>query len=205
MPLLLVDGRIGRREGALLVLAALVFTFVLFFSSRGPGVPSAKEAEASAESGGAPPGGGRLRLGLIACVGLGLLLSGGELLVRGAIALARAGGMSDELVGATIVAVGTSVPELAASTIAALRGHSALAVGNVVGSNIFNALLILGGAAVARPLHANLSDLRPEMAALLGMTCLGALLLRRERTLRRPEGALLLAGYAAFLTALIIR
>jgi cation:H+ antiporter len=73
---------------------------------------------------------------------LGTLLAGGKLFVDGAVGLAQAFGMSERVVGLTVVALGTSVPELAASLVAALRGHSELAIGNVIGSNVFNLLLI---------------------------------------------------------------
>jgi Ca2+/Na+ antiporter len=93
----------------------------------------------------------RLRLVIIGLVGLAALVLGGDIFVRGAVGLAAAVGMSERVVGLTIVAVGTSLPELAASLVAAFRGHSDMAVGNIVGSNVFNVLLILGAAAILTP------------------------------------------------------
>ena len=88
---------------------------------------------------------------LLLLVGLALLLSGGESLVRGASALARRLGLSEVVIGLTVVAFGTSAPELVVSVSAALSGQAGLALGNVVGSNIGNILLILGASAVAGP------------------------------------------------------
>src|SRR5437764_12540087 len=90
-------------------------------------------------------------LGLI-LVGLVLLVAGGEVLLRGAVGLATLARLTPAVIGLTVVAAGTSVPELAVSLVAALRGNEAVAIGNVVGSNIFNATFILGLAAVLRPL-----------------------------------------------------
>ena len=89
-------------------------------------------------------------IGLIV-LGLGLLVVGGEVLLRGAVGLATLLRLTPAVIGLTVVAAGTSVPELAVSLIAALRGSEAIAVGNVVGSNIFNITFILGLAAVIRP------------------------------------------------------
>lgn len=113
--------------------------------------------------------------------------------------------MSDQLIGLTIVAVGTSLPELATSVIAALRGHGDIAVGNVVGSNIFNALLILGASGLAGRIELPLSALRLEVAVLLAMTGLAALAMATRRTVARLEASLLVAGYLAFMIGLIVR
>ena len=95
-------------------------------------------------------------LGLVA-LGLLLLVAGGELLLRGAVAVATLARVTPAVIGLTVVAAGTSVPELAVSLIAALRGSEAIAVGNVVGSNIFNLLLILGAAGLIAPIEGALS------------------------------------------------
>ncbi len=86
------------------------------------------------------------------CVGLFGLMSGGQLIVSGAVSLARFLGVSEAVIGLSVVAVGTSLPELATSVIAARRGNADIAVGNVVGSNIFNVLFVLGISAVIQPL-----------------------------------------------------
>lgn len=123
--------------------------------------------------------------------------------LKGATAIALALGMSDRLVGLTIVAVGTSLPELATSLIAARRGHSDIAVGNVVGSNIFNALLCLGAVGLYGPIGMPVASMVPDLVAMGGLTVLAVVYLRTERTLQRWEGATLLAGYAAYVLWLV--
>jgi len=125
-------------------------------------------------------------------------------LVDGAVGIALALGVTERVVGLTIVAVGTSLPELAASVVAALRGHSALAVGNIVGSNIFNVLLILGVAALGGPVVGKLGEMHTDLGAMVALTLLAAIFLRSARRVTRAEGALLVASYAGFL-ALVAR
>ena len=103
------------------------------------------------------------------------------------------------MVGLTLVAVGTSLPELAASLVAARRGHASMAVGNVIGSNIFNVLFVLGGAAAIRPIEGSLRAMRLDVGALVVASIAAAYMLRKERVLGRLEGAALLVGYVVFL------
>jgi cation:H+ antiporter len=200
---MLVDGAIGRADGAALVAAAAVFTAWLVVAARrerrGPADPAiVAEDEHSPESM------GRLALAGVGAIGLAVLLVGGKVFVDGAVALALLAGMSERVVGLTIVAVGTSLPEMAASLVAALRGQSGIAVGNVVGSNIFNVLLVLGGAGLIAPVAGSLAELRLDVAVLVGLTLVGIVSLRTERTITRAEGVLLVAAYAAFLAALAV-
>ncbi|WP_379549491.1 calcium/sodium antiporter [Qipengyuania sp. DGS5-3] len=129
--------------------------------------------------------------------GVGVLVFGGNILVNGAIEIATILGMSETVIGLTIVAIGTSLPELAASAVAAFRGKPGLAIGNVVGSNIYNILLI-GGVTmilVPRPIPFELVDV--EFAVVTGSALLIWILLARGKTIGRGLGALLLAGFAA--------
>ena len=135
-------------------------------------------------------------------VGLVGVLAGAELLVRGAIALARDMGVSEAVIGLTIVAVGTSLPELATSAVAARKGQGDVALGNVLGSNVFNLLGILGATAalsplVAAPRFATL-DLPVMLAATVAVLILGA----RGR-IGRLAGAVLLVGYGAYLATML--
>jgi cation:H+ antiporter len=204
MPVLLFyDGLLGRLEAAGLVLGAAVFTVWMLRGAGGRIKTGAAEAAlASPQQQPAQPHTSKARLVALAVIGLAVLVAGGKLFVDGAVGLARAAGMSDRVVGLTVVAIGTSLPELAASLVAAMRGHSGIAVGNVVGSNIFNVLLILGAAGLVRPMEATLGAVRLDLAVLVGMTVFGAIALRTERTIRRWEGGLLVVAYAAFLFAL---
>ena len=190
----LADGAVGRAEGAALT-AALVG--VLAWSVR------ASRAEASGPVDGVPDAPGapwRSAVGVAA--GLAGLVAGAQMLVAGATDLAAAAGVPNAVVGLTVVAVGTSLPELATSVVAALRGDSAIAAGNVVGSNLFNALGILGVAALVAPLAA--PGLRPlDLAALLGATAVIGVMMWTGRRVGRAEGAVLVAGYAAYLTTMM--
>lgn len=202
LPLVLADGVISRVEAGLLLFAAFAFTgWVLRIAKPGE-AESAATAEADAEIAGAPAVRGRAREAGVALVGLVLLVLGGKVFVTGATGIATAFGISERVIGLTIVAIGTSLPELAASVIAALRGHSSIAVGNVVGSNIFNVLLIVGGAGLIRPIQVSLESVRLDMVILTAATLLAIVLLRTARSVSRIEGGVLVAGYAGFLVLL---
>lgn len=139
---------------------------------------------------------GVIAFGLFA-VGLAILVAGGNALVTGAISLATIFKVPETVIGLTIVAVGTSLPELAASVAAALRGKSGLALGNVVGSNIYNILLI-GGATMTiapSPVSADLAGL--QMALLTASAVMLLALLWFARSIGRMIGAVLVAGFAA--------
>jgi cation:H+ antiporter len=146
----------------------------------------------------------RLALAGLTILGLALLVVGGHLLVEGAVGLARRFGMSERVIGLTIVAIGTSLPELATSTIAAVRGHSDIAVGNVLGSNIFNVLLILGASSLAGGIAADPAAIALDLIVLSGMTLVTAIVIRTRQQVSRPEALVLLLGYVAFLTALAL-
>lgn len=142
---------------------------------------------------------GKLREGLRALVGLGLVLLGAELTVRGAVSLALAAGVDEGFVGLTVVGIGTSLPELVTGIIAAVRRETDLVVGNVLGSNVFNLLLIGGavGLITSDPLPA--AVVSPGLPV-LAIGSLGLLLfLRTGFKLRRVEAGLLLGGYAVYI------
>jgi cation:H+ antiporter len=209
VPLLLLDGRVAPWEGGLLLVAAVSYTAWMIQAARrtageAEALQAAQITAAAADEAGAPSlRGSKLRHGLIALGGLGVLLIGGHLFVTAATALARAWGMSERVIGLTIVAIGTSLPELATSVIAALRGRSDIAVGNVVGSNIFNVLLCLATAAMAGNVGAPLRSLAPDLIALVLITGLGCVFLRTARTMARWEGGVLLGLYVTFVAYLL--
>ncbi len=135
---------------------------------------------------------------LLVLGGLGFLVLGGKCMVSGAVVLGRMAGLSEAIIGLTIVAVGTSLPELATSVVAAFRGEQDIAIGNVVGSNIFNILGIIGLTALIRPVAA--SGISPVDWGVLVLTA--AILLPFMRTgtrLVRWEGAALLLIYTAYI------
>ena len=129
-------------------------------------------------------------------LGLALLVGGGNLLVTGAIDLARLFGVSETIIGLTVVAIGTSLPELAASIAAALRGKPGLALGNVVGSNIYNILLIGGVTMVVAPLPVPQSLLSYQMVLLFAVAIALLVLLSTQKQIGRVVGAALLMVFA---------
>jgi cation:H+ antiporter len=130
--------------------------------------------------------------------GLGILVLGSSLLVEHSVILAKALGVSEAVIGLTIVAAGTSMPELATSVVAAFRKQPDIAIGNIIGSNIFNILAILGTSSLIAPLHAPGIASR-DYLAMIAATVLLIPLLYTGRLLHRLEGALLLSLYGVYL------
>ena len=152
----------------------------------------------------APVAGSTGKIILITICGLIGVIAGSELLVRGATELARALGVSEETIGLTIVALGTSVPELATTVAAARRRHADVALGNVLGSNLFNLLCIMGAITLVVPI--DLAAMAPKIAsfdlwAMLAVTIIIVPLLATGGRLSRREGGILIMAYAAFIAA----
>lgn len=197
---LLIDGQVGRLDGGLLVLLLVGYlTFVFYRGKKAPvGLVSeyplvAKATEAVEDS--------RLwkDLGLLVAGALGLLL-GGRAIVESAIFLSESFGISEMGVGLTVVAVGTSLPELATSIMAAIRKQTDIAVGNVIGSNIFNVAGVLGVTSLIKPIDVDPGVLWLEYPAVLVLSFLALLvslypMLEGNFNIRRWEGAVLLASY----------
>jgi cation:H+ antiporter len=211
VPLLLIDGIVGRTEGAVLLLGALAYTAWMIRSARtgsalADATKQAAVTSAATDAAGAPAAKKSVLLTVLtALFGLGVLLVGGRLFVEAAVRIAMNIGLSERLVGLTIVAIGTSLPELVTSVIAARRGHSDIAIGNVIGSNIFNILLCLGAAALAGSVGAPLATIALDVSALVLLTLLAAVFIRTERTVARWEGALALFAFIVYLAATITR
>ncbi len=195
LPLTLINGWIGRFEGAALFAGAVAFTLLTLRWSKAR--PVDLDEVPSEERFGKPA------LIGIGIVGLGVLVAGGQLFVNGAVEIAKVFGMNERVIGLTIVAIGTSLPELAASVVAALRGHSELALGNVVGSNIFNLLLILGVASLVHPIGSSLTAMFLDLPVLGALTLYLVLALRKPRVVTRTEGTLLTLSYVTFLGGLV--
>ncbi|MDQ3367090.1 MAG: calcium:sodium antiporter, partial [Myxococcota bacterium] len=159
----------------------------------------------AAEATATTPPRSRGRLAALTTIGLVVLVIGGHLLVAGAVGIARVAGLSDRIIGLTIVAIGTSLPELATALIAAVRGHGDIAIGNVVGSNIFNVLLILGASGLAGSIDASLRSVAFDVGTLGVMTLFAALAMVIRRKITRVDGTILLLGYVLFLTLLALQ
>jgi cation:H+ antiporter len=205
VPLIVWGGEIVWWEGAILFAISVAFTWWTLSVEASSNAPPPAVVEEAAEIAGAPSGEGKLRMYGITIVGLALLVGGGEVFVDGAVGIAYTVGMSERVVGLTIIAVGTSLPELAACVVAAVRGHSEIAVGNVVGSNIFNIFLILGIVPMIKPVQVPLTSIDIDVYFLIGVTLLGVLSMRGDRRITRPEGAVLAAAYAAFVAVAVWR
>lgn len=141
---------------------------------------------------------------LLAVGGMLVLFAGGDLVVRGAVPLARLMGISDIVIGASLVAVGTSLPELATALVAARRRQADIIIGNLVGSNLFNILGALGLSALIRPVQVAPSLLRFEFLALLLFTGAMAVVLYTGQRVSRAEGGVLLASYVVFMVWLFL-
>ncbi len=197
---LALDGAIGRAEGVLLLALALAYIgLLLWIARRNPAAVPVPEADAVAPV--------WWRDALYVVAGLALLVLGARWLVGSAVAIAQVLGVSEMVIGLTVVAVGTSLPELATSILATLRGQRDMAVGNIVGSCIFNLLLVLGASAALAPGGIQVAPgvLRfdfPVMTA-VALACLPIFFTGFQ--VRRWEGGLFVAYYVAYTAYLLLR
>src|SRR5574337_1053396 len=136
---------------------------------------------------------------LLIIIGLGALVGGAHFLVHSAIYIARVVGISDLVIGLTVIAVGTSLPELATSMVAAVRKESDISVGNVLGSNIFNILAVLGIAAIIQPLQVNTASLVIDMPVMLMFSIFLIPVITWKFVLTRGQGIFLLVGYSVYI------
>ncbi len=141
---------------------------------------------------------------LFILLGIGMIIGGGQAVVYSARAIALAAGMTETLVGLTIVAVGTSLPELVTSVVAARKKETGLAVGNAVGSCIFNLMFILGISSLINPVGANLASVI-DLCILLGISVLTYVFAKTGKKIRRGEGAILLCVYIADVIFAVLR
>lgn len=197
--LALADGSLAPWEAGALLAAMLPYTLILWRRSRAD-----KDPAAAPVPGAARPTARVLGLSALAAVAGGALLAvGADLFVDAASRIAAGLGVSEALVGATVAAAGTSLPELATSAVAAFKGQRDMAVGNVLGSNIFNIFIVLGAAGLVAP--AGTATLPPQMALDLPVMAAAAFLcvpvFVTGSRITRGEGLLFVAYFAAYLTA----
>lgn len=199
--LLARDGMLDRLEGGFFITGLVLFTWyaVLLGREAVRGEEAADLAEEVRRR--APRASLRTVGGALAFVAAGVLLlvAGGDLLVRGATGLARAMGMTERMIALTVVSMGTGAPEAFTSIVAARRGQSEIALGNVIGSNIFNILGILGVTALLRPLTVSPAMLSSDLWWMLGMSFVLFPMMRSRSVITRREGALLVAVYGTYL------
>ena len=208
VPILFRNGILSRLEGALLVVCAIVFTIVtLTVSARLEGDDDDDETGVRAEQSGANLGGkarprsSRAAAALMTLVALLLVVGGSDLFVTGARKIATSAGMGERMLGLTVIALGTALPELASSVVAASRGQAALAVGSVIGSNLLNVFLVLGVTAYLRPIDLAQRMHVVDFVGLVAITLLGVIMLRGSRKITRLDGAILVLAYIAFIAS----
>ena len=195
-------GRMGMFMGIAFIASLLAYVVFVYLQEKSAPDEAALVAEHVAED--APKGPSNMALSLgMAIVGIAITIFGAGFLVDGSIAMAKSLGVSDTIIGLTIVAVGTSMPELVTSVMAALRKHADVAYGNIVGSNIFNVLFILGATSVIQPI-----DMPSQIAAfdiwvMLAATGMLVYFARTGAKLQRWEGWVFMGCYAAYTGYLI--
>ncbi|GAA73098.1 MULTISPECIES: calcium/sodium antiporter [Alteromonadales] len=202
---LLWNGSLSRVEAIVLLVGFFgLIGWTIFTALRGRGDALEAETEAELVEHSMPLGRAIFWLAL----GLILLIVSSRILVWGAVSIAQTLGVSDLVIGLTIVALGTSLPELAASVIAARKGEHDIAIGNVVGSNMFNILAVVGIAGVISPMpHISAEVLTRDWPVMMAMTValfVMAYGFRGQGRINRVEGALLLTAFAAYNTWLVV-
>ena len=193
--LLFIDRHISRFEGMILVSGILMYTVANIYLAR-----KEKNAEVLEEfNESVSPG--KLKwywsAGMV-IAGIGILVAGSEFLVKGAVEIARSLGVGETIIGITIIAAGTSLPELASSIVATIRKEYDIAIGNIVGSNIFNILGIVGISSLVKPLSA-IAISNIDLYVMLGVTLLLLPFFRTHYTLKRDEGFFMIALYGMYM------
>lgn len=197
-----LNGSLERYEGWILILAAVAYMFWIVRAARN----EPKEISDNIELSPSKTKTKALAWNLfLIVVSLGVLVVGSRLLVNGAVSIAQNFGVSDSLIGLTIVAAGTSLPEVATSLMATIRGQTDIAIGNVIGSNIMNIFFILG---VSTSLNDNLivpPTISYDMLVMLAIAIICYPLLVTAKKLERWEGSLLMSGYIGYIAHLLVR
>jgi len=195
-----VQGEVGRVAGTIMVIGLVHFVMSAYRRERKSGGPDAELHVEEVEEVGDLPKKPWIEVAALVA-GLGGILIGADILVDGGIGVARDLGVSEEVIGLTVIALGTSLPELAASAMAAHKGHSDVAIGNVVGSNLFNILGIAGIVAIVTPLSVSDQLARFDIWIMLGTTALLMPVLIWQWRITRLAGGAFLVAYAAYIAA----
>ena len=188
-----MDGKIGRMDGVILWVLFIVYFVYLFLMAK-----NGKSEEEIYED--API----WKLLLFVVLGMALIVIGADVSVDAASEIARVIGLSERFIGLTIVAFGTSLPELCTSVVAAKRGKADLAIGNIVGSNIFNILFVVGTTALIIPVPFNPAFVIDSLVAIAAAVLLWICVLKNNK-LTRPGGIVMLAGYAGYFAYLMMK
>ena len=194
-----LTGVLSRPAGLACLAGLAIYLALSIYGDRRPGVDADDEPQEALDRLANRP----WMAGGLLFVGIGATILAARILVTGAISLASALGMSEAAIGLTIVAVGTSMPELVTSVIAARRGHSDMAFGNIIGSNIFNVLGILGVTAVVKPIPVPAVIANFDVWVMLAATLVLFYFARTGWRITRTEGAALFVSYASYTTYLL--
>ncbi len=205
---LLTGGAVSRLQGLLMTLGLAAFIWTGYRAGRREqaGIDAALNAELGLELGIANTQSSRgwfLQIAAI-CAGLALLVIGANLLIDNAVAIARSLNVSELVIALTIVAGGTSAPELFTSLVAAVRKQSDIAVGNVLGSNIFNLLGIMGISCMVRPQQISAQVFWLDLPVMIAVSVACLPIMMSQQRISRTEGVMLLCGYAAYLIVLLL-
>jgi len=186
-----IDNIIGRIDGVILLILLVLFNLIAYKTAGKRGKAAGEEASEKKSMPWAIA---------LAVIGLAGLTVGAQMMVGSAVQIARSFNISELVIGATIVAIGTSLPELATSLVAVLKKQAAIGLGNVIGSNVFNVCSILGIAPLIRPLPVGREVLVFQYPIMIGFSAALLLtMLKKSNRITRPEGAILFAGFIGFL------
>ncbi|UCD24175.1 MAG: calcium/sodium antiporter [Gemmatimonadota bacterium] len=206
--LLCRDAQIDRLEGAFLVILLVLFTvYVVYLAQREVDESEAAALDREVRRTANIKGSERRAWGvyaLLVVVGIAALVGGADQIVRGAIKIAEIWGVPERIIGLTVVAMGTSLPELATSAVAAREGEHEIALANVIGSNLFNLLGVLGATAVIFPVPIHPAAASIDNWVMLGFCAAMFPLMWFGRRVGRFDGVILLAGFAAYMIFLVV-
>ena len=190
---MLLDGELGRIDAAILLVLLAAYMFILIRSALKNRTEESEKKELS-----------WIKSIIFIIVGAAAIIGGGQMVVNGARTIAINLGMGETLVGLTVVAIGTSLPELVTSIVAARKGDSGIAMGNVVGSNIFNILFILGMAGVISPMSAD-AEFFIDTGILIAVSLMMLFFAFTKRETSRFEGAICVLVYCVYTAYIIMR
>lgn len=194
---LVLDGELSRLDGALLTALAVVFTWQIVRIAKRTSIPAVERDIASM------PRGNRWTDGLLLVAGMIIVIFGATWLVEGSVDAARALGVSEAVIGLTIVAIGTSAPELVTTIVSTIRGQRDVAIGNLIGSSVYNVALILGATALFKPLAVTPELIQIDIPVMLAVALLCIPVFFTGWRVSRAEGVLFVGLYAAYLGLLL--
>lgn len=200
------NSTLGRIEGATLFIGIILYTFMNYYLAKKE-TAGAAEIESELEDIGFVVS--RPKQLVMIAAGIVGVVGGAQAVVDSAVFIMTELGVSEKFIGLTIVAFGTSLPELATSVVAAMRGEMDISIGNLVGSNVFNIMSVLGAASLVRPIHIPggfiESGLWIDYLVMMFTSFLPWLMMRKDYTVKRSDGVILLLCYGGYLTYLIIK